>query len=138
MQNKQVVQAKDAQHSVTAIWHGPLPHPAALRQYEEILPGTAERIIKLAERGMDLTERQSAEQHEAEMARLRAMDRDLEQLHADTRRGQICGMLAALAAFGSAIAAVALGSPAVALAIVGATIATIVQAFVQERRGKGE
>jgi uncharacterized membrane protein len=57
MQSGQVVHAKNERQSVTEIWQGPLPHPAALEQYEDILPGTADRIIRLAERGMDLAER---------------------------------------------------------------------------------
>jgi uncharacterized membrane protein len=30
-------------------WSGPLPHPEALERYNQIVPGSAERIIKLAE-----------------------------------------------------------------------------------------
>lgn len=33
-----------------ASFSGPLPPPALLRQYEEILPGTAERIVSMAEK----------------------------------------------------------------------------------------
>lgn len=31
------------------IFHGPLPHPDHLREYEDIVPGMAERILKLTE-----------------------------------------------------------------------------------------
>lgn len=34
---------------VSAHFSGPLPHPAILAKYEEILPGAADRIIKMAE-----------------------------------------------------------------------------------------
>lgn len=30
-------------------WHGPMPPPAAVRGYEDILPGSAERILSMAE-----------------------------------------------------------------------------------------
>ena len=37
----------------SATWTGPLPPPAALAQYESILPGAADRIISMSERQMD-------------------------------------------------------------------------------------
>ena len=43
-QNGVVVQ----QHSVQS-FSGPLPHPDILRKFEEVVPGSAERIIKMAE-----------------------------------------------------------------------------------------
>lgn len=33
----------------TAIFSGPIPHPRILEQYEKILPGSADRIIKMSE-----------------------------------------------------------------------------------------
>ncbi|MEI7789113.1 MAG: DUF2335 domain-containing protein [Chlorobiaceae bacterium] len=32
---------------------GPLPHPSVLRKYEQILPGSAERILIMAEKEQD-------------------------------------------------------------------------------------
>lgn len=32
---------------------GPLPHPQTLRQYDEVLPGAAERILRMAEKQQD-------------------------------------------------------------------------------------
>lgn len=40
---------------------GPIAHPRHLREYEEILPGSAERILKMAEKAQD---------HNADMDRL--------------------------------------------------------------------
>lgn len=34
-------------------YSGPLPHPEALERYNQIVPGAAERIIKMAEKEMD-------------------------------------------------------------------------------------
>ena len=36
-----------------ASWHGPLPPPAALRSFEEVVPGSAERILAMAEKQAD-------------------------------------------------------------------------------------
>ena len=35
-------------------WEGPLPPPAAIAAYEEVMPGAADRAFRLAERNMDL------------------------------------------------------------------------------------
>lgn len=43
----------------TEFFAGPLPHPELLKKYEQILPGSADRIIKLAE--SQLTHRQELE-----------------------------------------------------------------------------
>ena len=51
---------------------GPLPPPEMLAQYEEILPGAAERILSMAERQAE--HRQKMEQDESEAER--ALKRD--------------------------------------------------------------
>jgi uncharacterized membrane protein len=43
----EVLQSLVAQQSIT--WHGPLPPPVALAQYNSAFPGCAERIVKQAE-----------------------------------------------------------------------------------------
>ena len=35
--------------STTISWRGPLPPPAVLRQYDDVLPGSAERIMRMME-----------------------------------------------------------------------------------------
>lgn len=52
----QNIQNKDARERAASIfvqhirtWGGPLPAPKALKEYEVILPGLAERIVKMAE-----------------------------------------------------------------------------------------
>jgi len=50
--NKALQNSKHEQiATVTAVqaFSGPLPHPDILRKYEEIVPGAAQRIIKMAE-----------------------------------------------------------------------------------------
>lgn len=36
-------------HSVSASYSGPIPPPAFLREYDEIVPGSAERLLAMAE-----------------------------------------------------------------------------------------
>lgn len=46
------IQAKNKKSEMLQIreeYHGPIPHPNILRQFEEILPGSADRILRLSE-----------------------------------------------------------------------------------------
>lgn len=72
----------------TELFQGPVPSPAALRVYEEIQPGFAERLIALGER-------EAAHRHEVT---LKAQDNDARQ----TRWGQGLGFSIALVAFACA------------------------------------
>lgn len=38
---------------VTSTWSGPIPPPDALREFNEIVPGSAERIFDMAEKQLD-------------------------------------------------------------------------------------
>jgi len=58
-------------------YSGPLPHPQLLKQYDECVPGSANRIIKMAEKQM-------AHRHKIE-------DRSLEYSHKQITKGQILG-----------------------------------------------
>lgn len=69
---------------VGAYWSGPLPPPAELQGYESVLPGSAERILGMAER---------------EAGHRHAMDREIVQTDGKTRTR------AQLLAFGIAIVA---------------------------------
>ena len=35
--------------SATEVWAGPIPPPEALQKYEDLVPGAANRILKMAE-----------------------------------------------------------------------------------------
>lgn len=39
--------------AVSEQFSGPMPHPKHLREYDQILPGAAERILSMAERNLD-------------------------------------------------------------------------------------
>lgn len=41
------------QIAVSEQFSGPMPHPKHLREYEEVLPGSAERILSMAERSLE-------------------------------------------------------------------------------------
>lgn len=49
----QAVTARITQIAVSEQFSGPMPHPKHLREYENTLPGSAERILSMAERTLD-------------------------------------------------------------------------------------
>lgn len=50
-ENKQSTETH--QVSQMEAWHGPLPPPESLKQYDIIVPGAAERILSMAEKEME-------------------------------------------------------------------------------------
>jgi uncharacterized membrane protein len=106
----------------SASFHGPIPHPALLKGYEEILPGAADRILRMAEEDLKHT-------HEIDTAIQRADEKEV-------RRGQIMAFLLVIVAFASAIGIYLLGSELVALTIAGTTIGGIITSFILSRRAE--
>ncbi|PXA93984.1 hypothetical protein DMC47_21425 [Nostoc sp. 3335mG] len=95
---------------------GPLPPPKTLQEYDLIVPGAADRIIKVME--------QEAEHQ-------RAMDREIfRATRFDILIGKILGLIVALAGFGTSLGALYLGSPSTASIIGGATVVSLVAIFV--------
>jgi uncharacterized membrane protein len=105
-------------------WSGPLPHPAALEQFNQIIPNGAERIIRLVEQ-------EQAHRLQYEQDSLKASVRD-------TKRGQWMGWSISIAAVAGCIATVYIGAhPTVSVALVSVPIATIVIAIINSKsRGK--
>lgn len=103
-------------HSITGIisahWSGPLPPPAELEKIDEIIPGGADRLLRMAE---------SEQNHRIE----------------DARRGQYFGWsLAAGAVIAAAVVSLYHGQWQVSVALVGIPVLGAVQALIQGRREK--
>ncbi|MGH8291473.1 MAG: DUF2335 domain-containing protein [Steroidobacteraceae bacterium] len=107
-------------------WVGPLPPPAALAQFEQIIPGGAERILRM-------TEQEHAHRLSQEQEGLRA---DIK----DSRRGQWFGAIIAFSAIVGAVVNATLGGPwQASVALVGVPLLGVVQAFIRGRdSGTGE
>ena len=58
-----------AQITQSEYYSGPIPHPEIIKKYEEILPGSADRIIAMAEK-------QSTHRQEMEKIKVRSESRD--------------------------------------------------------------
>jgi len=102
------------------MWTAPLPPPQAVLEYEEILPGTWDRLLKMAE------EAQSADIH------------DDEHIHREFRRGQVFGFLIMLAAMGSAIYCVKVNQPWVAATFLSVTVMAAAKAFIASIHSRGQ
>lgn len=103
--------AVSLQVSTQTISRGPLPAPEQLALYEDLVPGSAERIIAMAESAQRHTQR-------AEMAIIEgaiAGDRDGWRTK---RAGQVCSVIIALGSVVSAAAAAGLHASALAVAAI--------------------
>lgn len=106
---------------------GPLPTPDILLGYDDVLPGAAERIMRMAEKEQAMVERDRASAREVEGIAVQAAT-------ADNRRGQTFGFLVALAAFGTAGYLGYLGHGTAAAIVGGGTVVALVTVFVTGRR----
>lgn len=98
------------------LFEGPMPPPALLRQYEQIVPGAAERILSMAERQLD---------HQIHWERT--------AIHSQARNsfwGLCFGFLIAAGLIIGAIFCAVTGHEQVALALVGASALGVVTAFI--------
>ena len=134
-------------HSIEIVstrWAGPIPPPDELRQYDDLIPGAAERIMRM-------WEAQASQRIQAENRRIDQDDRRIAQddrrIQQDDRRIEIEGKRVQVEskrgylglAFGFAISllliaigayVVVWGNPWVGVAIIGVDIAAIAGIFV--------
>lgn len=99
---------------------GPLPHPKHLREYEDICPGAADRIIKMGESNLA----------HAQILQTTALQGDI----ADVKAGRAYGFWALLALIGSAGVATYLGHELIAGAFLGTGVLGVVGQLIQGRR----
>lgn len=108
---------KEIQHvQVQQHYSGPLPQPEALAQYDQIVPGAAERIIKMAEKEMD-------HRHRVEDSMTRSAIRS-------TFLGIIFAFMSVLILSGSVVYALYRGFDTVAGSIAVGSIAAVAGVFI--------
>ncbi len=93
-------------------YSGPIPPPQALRDFEEVCPGLADRIVKMAEKTQD------------------ANIRDIDNRHRETTIGQISGLVATLSMAAVAIVALLKNFPSVAGIVCSTTIVALATVFL--------
>lgn len=110
---------------------GPLPDPASLDRYNQIVPDAAERIIKMAELNADHLRKM-------EMLAINAEIEDNRARHREAETGQYAGILSVFVAFATAAYALYLGHTGVAGTICSVTVGGLVAVFVTGRKSHAE
>ncbi len=104
----------------TRMHSGPLPDPQTLEQYNQILPGAADRIIGMAER-------EQAHRHIIQQKTLTAQ-------FAATIAGQACAVLIGLAGVSGGIYLAAQGQPLGGFGVFFTSLAGLVGVFFYNRK----
>lgn len=114
---------------VTEQFQGPIPPPQVLSGYEQLLPGSADRILSMAEK--ETEHRQKME--------TKALDAEIEGSKSeakDTKRGQICGLIIGITALVSGSYTAISGFPWAGSFIGAGGVAGLVSAFIAGRKGQ--
>lgn len=106
---------------------GPLPSPRQLREYEDCLPGVAERIVAMAER-------EQAHRHEISSRFGDFRNNTLEHVKTRDFRGQIFGTILSLSVIALSFYMVALGFATTAGVLAGGTLVGLAGVFVTRQR----
>lgn len=113
-------QGKQQVVSQSQFYSGPIPHPALLKQYDDIVYGAAQRILSMAEENqrhrIDLEQKITSSQ-------LSTM-----------KTGQWMAFCLSLLAFGSSAFLAMNGQSAVAGIFISVTLVSLVAAFIQGRK----
>jgi uncharacterized membrane protein len=83
---------ENQQSSIVAAYQGPIPPPAQLERYEQIQPGAADRILRMAEKNQDAQIEQSRAVLEIEKQKIANEETKLQLFS----RGQIMSSVIAL------------------------------------------
>lgn len=102
---------------------GPIAHPRHLREYDQIVPGSADRIILMAEGALAHSQKLQD----------RALDADI----SDQREGRRLGFVALLLLIVAALVCGLTGHDALAAGFIGAGALGVVGSFIKGRGGGG-
>ncbi len=111
-------------HQITEQFSGPVPPPGVLEQYDQIVPGSAERIIAMAEQEID--HRRNVE--------LKIISREFRE----AKRGQVCALAIGTIAIIASVIISFTGAQWAASVIGGGGVVGLVSAFIFGRRGGGQ
>jgi uncharacterized membrane protein len=117
--------------ATTQQFSGPLPHPDALKQYDQLVPGAAKSIVDSFVKEGD--HRRSCEKRESIVMETWS-DGDIRL----QKRGQIFGFILGVIGIGGGLWAGINGAPATGSIIGGGSLAAIVTAFLRQRPASKE
>ncbi len=111
---------------ISSGYSGPLPPPGLLRQFNQVVPGLAERIIDLAEKEAD-------HRRSIELQQLSAHIEDMRAARAESRLGQVFGLTIGIVAIVSGAITASLGAEWPGSLIGGGGVIGLVAVFVLGR-----
>ena len=111
-----LVISQQRQTATTQIVSGPIPPPQVLREYNEIMPGLAERIVAQAERQTE---------HRISLEN-KVIGSDI----ARSRQGLLCGFIVAIVCVIGGVAVAIAGHPAAGATIATGAVGTLAGVFV--------
>ena len=115
---------------VEASWTGPLPPPQALQQYDEILPGAADRIFRMAEERHRHQIEQEMAAIELEKDALLSVDKNIAAEHSRSKLGLVFAFVIALAGIGTGAWLTAIGKAGFGVAFVLGPLVGLAAVFV--------
>lgn len=115
---------------VEASWTGPLPPPQALQQYDEILPGAADRIFRMAEERHRHQIEQEKAAIELEKDALLSVDKNIAAEHSRSKLGLVFAFVIALAGIGTGAWLTAIGKAGFGMAFVLGPLVGLAAVFV--------
>ena len=116
------------------IFEGPLPHPDQLRQYEQVLPGIAERIVKMAEEEQRVRLAVTQADSEQKAALIRIAESESQALTKATAKGQNIGLFVSVACIGCAMACAIMGmSRWIVLGFLAVPTASYIAAYIPQK-----
>ncbi len=128
-----------AESAVHLLHHqGPLPAPEDLHRYEALLPGAAERIMRLSEdeatHRRSLEDRASAANASAQAEQVASVAYQTRAVFRSDAIGQAAGLIVSLACVAAAVYLAGNGREWVAGALAAIPTAAVIQAFIVKRQ----
>lgn len=109
-------------------WQGPLPPPAALEHFERLVPGSAARLVAMAEA-------EQKHRHAIESGAMFAQQEAVRLTARDNIVGMVLGFLALAAGIGAAVWSVVVGAHwAVSVGFIGLPVMVVAAEFVRRKR----
>lgn len=118
-------------HIIASSWRGPVPPASEFAEYERVLPGSAERLLKLSELGRE-------HQREVELLIARAQIADIPAEREERKRGQLYGLIIGMTCTIGGTICIICGHPVAGTLFGSSAVIGLVSIFVLGRNAKGE
>jgi uncharacterized membrane protein len=109
---------------ISSVFSGPLPPPEILQKYNEVLPGSAERILRMAE---------SQHHHRQQLEKKVVESNTFSQV-----AGMVLGFVIAMTAIGGGIWLTSMGKSGAGLTSIIAALAALVGVFIYGKMQQGK